>query len=161
MPVQTADWTPSQTLVWPHAAKFFYDTASGRYVLSQSPVQVVTSVFAGISVRSCAWKWYLWCIRERQWCRHTPRPSFENEFPIALLKSALCQWDWHQHCSSLGVFGLWEEGPIGQRTARFIIKRKARKWLFLWNVIEKEKGKDIVVISSLSHADIAPINHIS
>lgn len=94
-------------------------------------------------------------------CLHTPLPSFENEFPIALLKSALCQWVWHQHCSSLGVFGLWEGGPIGQRTTRFIIKRKARKWLFLCNVIEKEKGKDIVAISSLSHADIAPINHIS
>lgn len=106
----------------------------------------------------------LLCLQPRIWessCLHTLLPSFENEFPIALLKSAFCQWVWHQHCSSVGVFGLWEEGPVGQRTVQFIIKRKARKWLFLCNVIEKEKGKDIVVISSLSHADIAPINHIS
>lgn len=60
-----------------------------------------------------------------------------------------------------GGGGLWEEGPIGQGTVQFIIKTQARKWLFLCNVIEKEKGEDIAVISSLSHADIAPINHIS
>lgn len=37
--------------------------------------------------------------------------------------------------------GLWEDGPIGQRTAPFIIKSQARKWLFLCNVIEKERQR--------------------
>lgn len=70
------------------------------------------------------------CLQPRIWessCRHMLLPSFENEFPIALLKSALCQRVWQQHCFSVGVSGLWKGGPIREGTMQYIIKKQARK----------------------------------
>lgn len=62
---------------------------------------------------SCVWQGHLWCILPcaltvpsasvlESSCLHTLFPSFQNEFLIALLNSALSQWVWHEHCSSMG-----------------------------------------------------------
>lgn len=120
MPSQTAR-LDAQLLMWPHVAQSLCDTATGRCVLSQT-IHFMTSVFVhiicGSGSRSAA---------ALHACRlvgpSTPKiweilstltlPFFENEFPIALLKSALCQWVWHQHCSNVWRGVWWRCRPLG------------------------------------------------
>lgn len=136
---------PNQLLVRPRVADHFCDAATGRYVLSQRPCRCL---YTNLPARPSVWWGHPGCILPGR------------VFCLVLISSphaASFLWKWISHCfikvSSPSVAltttlflcgGFWPVGGGPNRTQDGTIHnqgRKARKWLFLCNVIEKEKGK--------------------